>query len=1107
MTLTDFLAAHGLDHLADLFAANEVDLETLRLLSEDDLKELGLAFGPRKKILAALRQPEPELAPAAAEPAAAERRQLTVMFADMVGFTEVAHRVDPEELKAIIATYEERCTAAITAQGGYLFTTLGDGIVAFFGYPAAHEDEAARAIRAGLAILDSLKGLEVPGGGPFQVRIGIATGIVVVAPGERNAVGETMNLAARLQALAEPDTLIITDRVRRNAGGQFLTTALGPHHIKGIDEVKLLYRVDGRAEADSRFAAAGRETLPLVGRRHEVELILDRWHHVRAEGIGHAVLLGGEAGIGKSRILAAVREAAEADGVHPLLFQCQPHQTHTAFHPIVAAFGRLLGYAADLGGAERLDRLLAFTRLTGIPPDDARFLAAMLSLPFEDRLGGIAVAPKRAKAETIRVLGDCLAAIAGWAPTHLLFEDAHWADPSTVEVLAGLIDRLDRLPVLLIATHRPEFVHPWPGHSHVTTLTLSRLTARQSASLVETVAGGATIPRDLADRIVARSDGVPLFVEELTRSILESGELVLEGGRYAYAADAVTIPDSLRDSLTARLDRAGEGKAVAQIGAVIGRDFPFALLSGLAALPEPALLAALDRLTASGLVQARGHPPESTYVFKHALLQDVAYDGLLKSERRQLHGRLARLIATHRPDAPDTEPELLAHHFHEAGEHAEAVPLWRRAGERAMQRFAIREAHHHLDIGLKGIAAIPPGPERDADELALRSLLGPAAVALKGWGHPDVAKTLEPAWTLAQRLDRHAAYVPILNALWVHHMCAGRLAESQQWADRLLETGDALHDDSLAIVGHRAASGTAFWLGDFAAARRHGDQVHALYDPVRHHPLAQLTNTDPVTGEAIYRAQYLWLLGEPDSALHATRANHAHARQRNHPFDLAFSLTLGAQAHELRREPEPLLLCTEEAERIGREHGVPLLSDIMAEISRGLVLIHGHHLAEGAAQLDRGVSRLWATGHRVWIGYLRCVEANARARLGEWETAARLMDREIMRLRDGEERAHFPEMLRLRAGLHAEAGDTAAAETLLREALALARAQHALGWELRIALALARLAAPHDPAAARAILAPVHARFREGHDTADLQDAARFLASLPTTAQQKEIAA
>ena len=550
----------------------------------------------------------------------------------------------------------------------------------------------------------------------------------------------------------------------------------------------------------------------------------------------------------------------------------------------------------------------------------------------------------------------------------------------------------------------------------MTALDLARLAPAQSRELISNLTGGKALPDDLVDQIIAKTDGIPLFVEELTKTIIESGDLIDQGDRYVYARPflSVAIPETLRDSLMARLDRVAAVKRIAQVGAVIGREFGYELLAEIEMMSEAALADVLARLVASELASCRGEIPESVYTFKHALVQDTAYNSLLKSQRMTIHGKIAQALEKRWPESRDTKPELLAHHYTAAGLFEAATPYWRRAGELAMQRFALREAITHLNNGMMLIEKLPPGPERDLMELELRTVLGPAVVAQHGWGQGEVSRILEPAWSLAESLDHRPAYIPVLHALWVHYLCVDQLAVSLQSAEKLLAAGAAARDDGLESVGHRAAVGSYYWLGDFTAARRHGDALHAMYDPRRHWHIAQLTNTDPLTGDGIYRGQFLWMLGYPDQARAASDEKDEHARRRNHPFDLAFALTLGAQVFDYLCEPEELLRRTEEAERICRAHGVALLGEIMAEISRGIVSLRAGRAAESVVQLDKAIGRL-DRDRPPRLGPVSAGPAGRRPCPDRRSRGARaLIDESIAATERGEERVHYAELLRLR---------------------------------------------------------------------------------------------
>jgi len=1116
--LLTWLGKLGLERYGAVLTDNDVDLNAMRLLSDADLVSLSVSLGHRRVLLKAIAELNASGFPSAptaghgplekssdhsATTAEAERRQLTVLFCDMVGFTELANRLDPEVLQRIIRSYEDACAVCIARYEGYVFQRLGDGIVAFFGYPLAHEGEAERAIHAGLEIIEALSQLEVPDVGHLAVRVGIATGVVVVFSGEKGAVGETMNLASRLQGIAQPGSIVVSERVHRLAGGAFDYEDLGDQALKGIARPTHAYRIVRVSEAASRFEAATLEGLtPLVGREQEIGLLLERWA-LAQDGEGQVVVLCAEPGIGKSRILSALRERLEGQGAQTLRFQCSPYHINSANWPGIDNFERALRFARDESSESRLDKLEALVVAHyGRPLADVRFIAAMLSIPCETRYGALSMTPQKHKDETLRTLVDLFEAAAGKQPSVVLFEDLHWVDPTTLEVLDLLIDRVRTIPLLIVLTHRPEFQSRWAQHGHVTGLNLSKLTRAQSGAMVSRVTGSKALPPDLLEEILTKTDGVPLFVEELTKSILESGELKDAGDHYDYSGTGhtITIPATLRDSLMARLDRVMPVKDIAQIGATIGREFSYELIAAVAPMAPAQLDDALARLTESGLAFRRGTAPEVTYTFKHALVQDAAYDSLLKSRRQPLHSKIARVIEERFPNIKNTEPEVLAHHLTAAGLTEAAVPLWHSAGTLGLKRMALNEAISHLNRGLELISTLPSSSERDASELELRIVLGTAWMALKGWPAQELGSALHPALALAKSLKRDDALLPILWGLFCNIHTQGRRADALDWAKEMLETGVSSGNSDILMVGHMAAMCSYFHIGELIKAREHADQVLALYDYEKHYHLADILNHDPKTFVGVWTAHLTWMLGYPDQALKVNEAKDEHARRRGHVFDIAFAFTLGADPFYYRCEGEALHKRAEEAERLGRDNSLPVIWGCLAPLRHGMALIHQSKFAEAAATLKAGLALWEGGGGRVTSPYYKYSLAEAMAHLGDLDGAIGLIDdivvTQIARPR-WEERSHYAEILRLEGWMLELKGDFTGAERSYIASLDWARQQQAKSWELRTSTSLARLwQSQGKRKLAHDLLAPVYKWFTEGFDTKDLKDAKALVAEL-----------
>ncbi len=714
-----WLDSLGLGQYKDVFARNDVTLDVLPQLTEEDLKALGLSLGHRRKVLAALaggRQ-----APVAIQRPEAERRHLTLMFCDLVGSTALSERLDPEDLKQLISSYQDACAGAIARFEGVITRFMGDGILAYFGFPQAHEDDAERAVRAGLHVVEAVQRLATAEGAPLQVRIGIATGPVVVGDiiGERTSelqavVGETPNLAARLQSLAAPNGIVISQVTRRLVEGLFVLEDMGRHDLKGFTAPLPAWTVQSEKPAETRFDAARSATLTaFIGRDHEIALLLDRWEQA-VRGEGQIVLLSGEPGIGKSRIVQDLRERIGADDPIRLRYQCSPYHANSALYPVIRQLEHAAGFSPALSPADRLQKLTALlSRTAGDTERILPYFCSLLSISTGNRASQLDLSPQQSKERILDALIGQLTLAACKAPVLLVFEDAQWMDPTTLELLGRTIGMVPELRTLAIVTYRPDFVAPWGTYPNTTSLTLNRLNRRQCAAIITQIAGGKALPRELTEQIVTKADGVPLFLEELTKTVLESGLLKRSGDRYELDGPLppLAIPATLHDSLTARLDRLSPVKEVAQIGATIGREFSYELLRAVASSPEAELQDALIQLVNSEMIFARGSAPEATYTFKHALVRDAAYSTLLRAKRQQIHARIARVIEARYPAIAETQPELLAHHLTEAGLLPGAIVYWHGAGERSMRRSANVEAAAQLARGIELQHAVPASAE------------------------------------------------------------------------------------------------------------------------------------------------------------------------------------------------------------------------------------------------------------------------------------------------------------------------------------------------------------------------------------------------------------
>ncbi len=1114
MDVAAWLRALGLEQYEQAFHGNAVDARVLPRLTAEDLKEIGVAaVGHRRLLLeaiAALGEPKPSAISAPSERAARappERRQLTVMFADLVGSTALASRLDPEEMREVLRAYQDAVTGEVARYEGHVAKLMGDGVLCYFGWPRAHEDEAERAVRAGLSMVEAVDRLVAPGGDTLSARVGIATGLVVVgdlagqgAAEEDAVVGETPNLAARLQAVAEPASVVLAPSTRRLAGDLFEYADLGTHVLKGFAEPVRAWRALGPGCTVSRFEARGAEALmPLVGRDEELALLLRRWELAR-EGEGQVVLLAGEPGIGKSRLLRALRESLAAEAHTALRYQGSPYHTNTALHPVIEQLERAASFGREDPAEVRLAKLE--TLLAEGTVDVARavpLVADLLSISTEGRYPPLELPPQRQKELTFAALLEQLVGLAARRPVLVALEDAHWIDPTTLELFGLVVDRVRDLPALVMITFRPEFVSPWTGRAHVAALALSRLGRRHSAAMVGRVVGDRTLPAAVVDQIVAKTDGVPLFVEELTKVVLETGLAREAAERQAVESPlSLAIPDTLQDSLMARLDRLAPVKEVAQIAACIGREFPYELLAAVAPLRRDQLDHALAELTGAELIFRRGAPPEATYTFKHALVQDAAFQSLLKSRRQQLHAGIARVLEEQFSDTANVQPEVVARHCTEAGLIPKAIGYWHKAGRQAVARSALKEAVAHLSAGLEVLQTMPCGAERDRQELDLQVTLGAALLAVCGQPAPETGQAYARARELAEQLGDTRQLLQVLYGQAAHHNSRADLRAGGEAAATLLRLAQETGDKAGWADGHRMVGVASVALAQLAAARTHLEAAIEVPGASNHPDAAWLYAMDPWVTAWGWLAWPLLLGGYPEQAWARHRESLVRARDKGHPNTLAQVLYCGCAFRQMCDDPEGVRELATALGVLATEQAFPYWR-AMATIFEGWALARAGEAGLAAERVRAGLAAYRATGAELWQPYFLALAAEAHEGAGQTLDVLQLLDEGLERVTKTGERWYEAELHRLRGELlrRSASVDTSEVEACFRKAVEVAQEQDAKWWELRAAGSLARLwVDQRQHRKAHDLLAPIHGWFTEGFDTPDLREAKALLDEL-----------
>jgi class 3 adenylate cyclase/predicted ATPase len=1121
--IADWLEKRGMSEYTQRFIENHIDLSVLPDLTEEDLEKLGVLLGDRRKMLrwiADLKAGEnvplaSGIAAAAPEvrglAESAERRQVTVMFSDLVGSTALSARMDPEDLREVVLAYQNVVAETVGRFDGFVAEYHGDGVLVYFGFPRAHEDDPERAVRAGLELIAAVPAIESRAS--LQTRIGIATGLVVVGDligsgdtKERSIIGETPNLAARLQAIAEPNTVVIADSTRGLLGDLFELRDLGSRDFKGISRPMRPWAVLRPSRVESRFDALHTTGLSaLVGREEEFELLLRRWSRAKA-GEGQVVLVAGEPGIGKSRLTAALLEHLAAESHTRLRYFCSPQHTDSAFYPLIAQLERTAGLAHDDKPQAKLDKLQAILSETSTSIQDAALFSELLSLPNDGRFPALDLAPLERRQRTLQALTARFSRLAGQQPLLMIFEDVHWIDPTSLEVLGLTVDLVKTLPALLIVTFRPEFNAPWVGQAHVTSLALNRLGQRDVAAMIAHLVGRKGPAADVLEEIVERTDGVPLFVEEMTKAVLEAES---EGAARRVVA-AVTSPDlpvpaSLHASLIARLDRLGPAKEVAQIGAAIGRTFSHALLASVVRETGTELETALDRLVQADLLLPQGIPPHASYLFKHSLVQDAAYGMLLREPRRALHARIAESIEKQFPEVAERQPELLARHYTEAGPIAKAAVLWGKAGERSLARSALVEAAVQLTRALEQMATLPGTAALRREQIKLQLALAHALMHTKGYAAPETKAAIEQARSYLEAAsaageppDDPLLLFSVLFGFWVANYVAFDGDVVRDLAGKFMQLAEQQGATAPLMIAHGITGISLLYTGSIAQGRDHLDRAMALYNPTEHRPLAMRFGQSTVVSRLCHRSWALWILGYPEAARldveHALRE----AREVGQAGTLMFALRYVILVHIWRGDYVAANALMDELGGLAHTTNANLWKAAgMAE--RVFLSALTGKTSNIVNMTTSALEAVEATGTTLTMPRSKTFLAYAHARVGEFEDAWRCIAEAMKTVETTKERWFEAEIYRT-AGeitLLSPEHDAAKAEDQFERALCIAREQKAKSWELRAAMSMARLWRDQGKRRhAHDLLAGVYGWFSEGFDTLDLKQAKILLKDL-----------
>jgi class 3 adenylate cyclase/tetratricopeptide (TPR) repeat protein len=1102
--LAKWLGTYGLGEYAQTFAENHIDFSVLPDLTENDLEKLGVLLGHRKKLLRAIEalsterqsgvatkpasQAEPEILSASPD-RQTELRQITVMFCDLVDSTPLSGKLDLEDVQALIDAYREACSTAIKRYEGRIARYFGDGVMVFFGWPRAHEDDAIRAVHAALESVSAIP--KISGPVTLAARVGISSGPVViseigsaVAAPSMDATGETPTVAARLQTLAPANGVVISESTKRRIAAAFELEDLGFKELKGIDKPVHVYRVLAAKTKTSRFEAAHTGSLtPFVGRSTELNVLLDRWQKVK-EGDGQVVLLSGIPGVGKSRLVHELRLQIEQEPHFLLQHQCSPYHSQSAFFPIIEQVEQALQLSGQQTDTEKLAKIKAqFSRPAGDLIDRALLIAKLLSIPTESHDELSALTPQQIKNRTISTLIEKILDLSDKHPTLCIFEDVHWIDPSTLELLEFLISRIDRARVLIVVSCRPEFQHTWFKHANVTMHSLTRLSRSEVSGMVTDLLRGASIPSNILDEIIAKADGVPLFIEELTSSIASSEQTAQPA--------ALRVPETLHDALMERLDRVAPGPRVAQIAATIGREFPYDLLSAASRIDDDDLSSALSQLEEADIIHRVGISPLVRYQFKHVLLRDAIYHSLLRSKRRQFHEEIAAALASQFPAIVENQPELLAHHYSEAGNNELAIQCWYKAGHRALTNSANVEAIAHFRKALELMNTLADTPERRREEIKIQLALGIPLIAVAGYAAEETRQAFERARSLCLGLQNPPEYFQALYGLWGHSWMGGKNDQALALANEFVSRSRASDDITLSMMAHRIMGSTLLTVGEFKSSREHFEKTIALSKASSQGAIFSQYMVEPQVASLLLAAWDLWFLGYPDQALCHVSEALSLARDLRQPYSIAFAHYMTSVVRIFRGEPEHALVSADESLEMSREQRFSLYV-LLSTISRGRALGELGRLREARAEIELGLEQARTRGVGFMLPMMRGWLAEVYSQSGEDETALSMIEQTLSEISDVTGRAWVAELRRQQGEIILSHDPTklSQAEFCFKAAIEIASRQSSRSLQVRAATSLAKLWQSQGRLEeARDLIGPIFAWFTEGSDTKDLKRA------------------